>query len=63
MSWKLFKRERERLEEGLGIFHEYKASTHFLAASSYFSFLIRNVCLHFKIVLLILYQNNLIGQL
>ena len=48
MSWKLFKRERYRLQKGLGTIHEYKASTHFLAASSYLSFLIRNVCLHFK---------------
>lgn len=48
MSWKLFKRERYRLQKGLGTVHEYKASTHFLAASSYLSFLIRNVCLHFK---------------
>ena len=48
MSWKCFKRERYRLEKGLGTIHEYKASTHFLAASSYLSFLIRNVCLHFK---------------
>ena len=43
MSWKLFKRERYRLQKGLGTIHEYKASTHFLAASSYLSFLIRNV--------------------
>ena len=48
MSWKPFKRERYRLQKGLGTVHEYKASTHFLAASSYLSFLIRNVCLHFK---------------
>ena len=48
MSWKLFKRERYRLEKALDTIHEYKASTHFLPAASYLSFLIRNVCLHFK---------------